>query len=243
MALSLEAALPPTPLQVEVMSEPACAAKSDTSPALAQSSGVVKVEEPWGCDTTGMHTFSMASAIAIARLMDNPPPELIDEAAVYVELARVHLALDVACLTAAMVFAQPLIKRWQPCWKFAYTVGLSLGAKYVTEGFYLADIHDQLTDEFGLENLQKGEEIALEGFDFGRMNLRFRNFRNALADVAMEQPLAADDRPDPIAMVVGMADDEFVHVLIVDPSARTCAAHRQLVLDLRPDAKVHTCQW
>ena len=222
-----------TPLQAEVMREPETSSKSDA-----------KEDDSSTSETVGMHTFSMASAIAIARLMDDPPPDLIMEAAQYVELARVHLALDVACLTAAMVFAQPLIKKWQTCWKFAYTIGLALGAKFVTEGFYLMDIHDQLTDEFRLEDLQKGEEIALEGFDFGRMNTRFRNFRNALADVAMEQPLAANDRPDPIATVVGAAsEDEFAHVLIVDPSTGTCDAHRNLVLQLRPDARVHTCRW
>ena len=47
-----------------------------------------------------------------------------------------------------------------PDWQFAYTIGLSLGCKYTTEGFYLVDIIDHLTDEYPLELLKEGEHAA-----------------------------------------------------------------------------------
>ena len=107
-----------------------------------------------------MHTHSMATGLAIARLVNDAPEGLAQEAAEYVERARVKLALDNSAIVAALMFAQPLIKMWVPHWcgarpivlprvqpatrsrdvarprrrKFAYTIGLSIGVKFTTEG-------------------------------------------------------------------------------------------------------------
>jgi len=138
-----------------------------------------------------------------------------------------------------MMFAQPLLEMWKPEWKFAYTVGLSLGAKFTTEGFYLADIVNHLTDEFTLETLLEGERIACEAYDWLAMNERVRVFRNALLNVALEEPLTASGA-DPNSLLP--PGDEELHVLIVDDSRTVCALHRAMVLGLRPTAHVHTCE-
>eukprot|EP00966_Prymnesium_polylepis_P210841 4882672-Prymnesium_polylepis.1 len=83
--------------------------------------------------TPTMHSTSVASACAIERLLDEPPPDLIHDAAQFVQLARERLVLDNSSMAAAIMFAQPLIKLWQPHWKFAYAVGLNMGIKYTTD--------------------------------------------------------------------------------------------------------------
>ena len=120
-----------------------------------------------------MHALSLASAVAIARLVGGSAiEELIDEAAEYVECARFNLALDNISIVAAMMFAQPLLNLWKPHWKFAYTVGLSMGVKFTTEGFFLADITEHLTDEFPIALLEEGEGTALEIFDWTALSSR-----------------------------------------------------------------------
>jgi len=189
-----------------------------------------------------MHTHSLASGLAIARLLDDEDDNegLAQEAAEYVEHARVKLALDNAAITTGMMFAQPLIKMWAPHWKFAYTVGLVVGVKYTTEGFYLADIIDHVTQEFTLECLKAGESLAVELFDWNGMHQRCRDFRNALVSVALEAPPSA--RRPPARMPLQFGAPELEHVLIVDDSPIVCEMHRTLVLQIRPDARVHTVQ-
>ena len=186
-----------------------------------------------------MCNHAKATGVAIARLLEDNRPEFIQEVAEYAEEARVRLALDNSAVTTAMMFAQPLLEMWKPEWKFAYTVGLSLGAKFTTEGFYLADIVNHLTDEFTLETLLEGERIACEAYDWLAMNERVRVFRNALLNVALEEPLTASGA-DPNSLLP--PGDEELHVLIVDDSRTVCALHRAMVLGLRPTAHVHTCE-
>ena len=90
-----------------------------------------------------MHTLSLATGIAVSRLATGGPA-LIQAASQYAELARVRLVLDVPALAAAMMFTQPLILRWGGDWKFAYSVGLILGVKFTTEGFYTSDVIEHL---------------------------------------------------------------------------------------------------
>jgi len=142
-----------------------------------------------------MLNHTMATGVAISRLLDDVDVAgqneyVAQEIAEYAELARVRLHLDNAAVTAAMMFAQPLVEMWKPQWKFAYTIGLSLGAKFTTEGFFIVDIIDHLTDEFSMEALKEGERIAVASYDWVAMNQRLRVFRNALVSVALEQPLA-----------------------------------------------------
>ena len=187
-----------------------------------------------------MHHFSKATAVAIARrlgeVLGAPVPDaLVEEMADYAERCRVNLALDNAEVTAAMMFAHPLIETWAPHWKFAYTVAVSLGAKFTTtEGFYLSDVVEHVTDEFSLERLREGEELALKGYQWGDMNGRRRQFRNALVNVALQEPVA----PPAAAAVQVPAGEPELHVLVVDDSPVETELHRELVLALRPTARV-----
>jgi len=188
-----------------------------------------------------MHSHAMATGLAVARLLENPDPGLVVEAAEFAELARVKLALDNAAITSSMMFAQPLIKMWRPHWKFAYTVGLSIGVKFTTEGFYISDIIDHVTDEFTLGCLKEGECLALRLFDWAEIHARFRNFRNALVHVALERPLPAARPPTRMPRVVGEPEEPDLHCLIVDDSPFVLQLHRALVLGLKPNARIHTC--
>ena len=139
-----------------------------------------------------MHDLSRATAVALARRLGTALPDApVEEMAEYVEQCRVRLALDNAAVTAAMLFAQPLLESWAPHWKFAYTVAVVLGTKLTTEGFYTADVVEHVTDEFSLDVLRDGEHVALEGFAFGDLAGRLRQFRNALVHVALQEPLPA----------------------------------------------------
>lgn len=83
-----------------------------------------------------MHALSIASAIAITRLL---PQLSAAEVIRLVEHARLALALQSTDLIAAMMFAQPLIAKWDD-WTLAYLIGVSLGIKLTMDGFYLSDI-------------------------------------------------------------------------------------------------------
>jgi len=189
-----------------------------------------------------MLNHARATGVAIDRVMkrlDEAVPADVQEIADYVELARVRLQLDNAAITAAMMFVQPLIDIWHPHWKFAYTVAISLGAKYTTEGFYIIDIINHLTNEFSLEALKHGERVAVKIYDWNSMNRRTRIFRNALLNVSLETPITppAED-PTPLMQ----PDDPGIHVLIVDDSLMICQLHEHLVHTIRPDARIHTCR-
>jgi len=186
-----------------------------------------------------MHSHSVATGLAIARLLGQPPEGLAQEAAEFVEHARVNLALDNVSVTSAMMFAQSLIKMWRPHWKFAYTVGLSLGVKFTTEGFYISDIIDHVTDEFSLECLKEGECLAIELLDWANMNERTRSFRNALANVALENPLPAHRAPTSRPSFEVLPDEPNLHVLIVDDSPIIRTLHTHLVWEVSPLATVH----
>ena len=186
-----------------------------------------------------MHNYSKATGVAIARLLEDNRQEIVQEISEYAEEARVRLALDNSAVTAAMMFAQPLVTTWGAEWKFAYTIGLSLGTKLTTEGFHLVDIVNHLTDDFTMERLCEGERIACRDYDWLEMNERMRVFRNALLNVALEAPLTTFGT-DPNSLLP--AGDEELHVLIVDDSKTVCALHRAMVLGLRPTARVHTCE-
>lgn len=96
-----------------------------------------------------MRNFSHATGYAVARLMhgeeidedtDKDFLELVNEISAFAERARVNLCLDIYAMTNAVMFAQPLVMKWQPEWKFAYAIGLSLGAKLAFDGFRIIDI-------------------------------------------------------------------------------------------------------
>ncbi|KAL1527462.1 hypothetical protein AB1Y20_016127 [Prymnesium parvum] len=187
-----------------------------------------------------IHTYSLATGVAIARLLEEPSATVADEAAAFAEHARVSLALDNAAMTAAIMFAQPLVKMWQPHWKFAYVIGLCLGVKYTTDGFYIVDILDHVTKEFSLEFLKEGERLALSTVEWTNMSHRSRIFRNALVGVALERPAALLEDPIGSAPVITPPQHPDVHVLIVDDSKIICRVHKACVLALRPNATVHT---
>jgi len=184
-----------------------------------------------------MHTFSEATGIAIVKLLEaqgSLVPD-VDTVSEYAELCRVCLDLGNAEVVMAMMFAQPLVRMWAPHWKFAYTVSVSLGAKYAADGFYLIDIVEHVTAEFSLEQLREGERLALEEYQFGNMNDRYRKFRNALIEVGLKATVA----PAPTNSVHIPADESELHVLIIDQH-EDMARHRALVLTCRPSARIAT---
>ena len=117
-------------------------------------------------------------------------------------------------------------------WKFAYTVGLILGSKFTTEGFWLADIIQHLTCEFSRDTLLEGERLALEAYDWGGMHKRMRAFRNALLNVAIEAPLTS---------ISAVASEVLFHVMIVDDCADTRREHMMAVRHHVPSARIQQC--
>jgi hypothetical protein len=180
-----------------------------------------------------VHTLSIATAHAIHRLLDDPSPSLIDEAIELAQRARDSLEMDNTSMCAAMMFAQPLVRQWQPHWRFSYVVGVILGMKYTVDGFFIADVIEHLTQEFPLSTLQAGEVIALKDFDWCDISGRQRSFRNALVNVALERAVELDGNPEP--------SDEDIHVMIVDDSDFVRDIHTQFVRLLRPNARIMTC--
>jgi len=160
----------------------------------------------------------------------------VEEIADYAEAARERLEMDNAAVTASIMIAQPLLERWAPEWKLAYTIAVAIGTKITTEGFFLSDIIQHLTNEYSLQTLIRCERIALEAYDLLDLRTRQWRFRNALISVALEQP-----RPGPMRILQHDTKEES-HILIVDESTLELRRHRSLVLDLQPKAKVHCCR-
>lgn len=191
-----------------------------------------------------MHSLSIASGIAIGRLVktknSDENSKVVMEAAEFTDRARLKLGLENSSIVTAIMFAQSLISLWLPHWKFAYTIGLSLAIKFTTDGFYLIDIIEHLTDEFSLNNLQEGERIALSIIETFDMERRFCIFRCALANLALNNSRSS-------GLPVFPADERFqdcespFHVLLIDESAVVRRQHRLMVLAIRPGATVGEC--
>lgn len=180
------------------------------------------------------HTLSVATAHAIHRMLDDPEPDVVVEACAFAQQARERLCLNNTNMTATMMFAQPLVKLWQPHWRFAYVVGLILGTKYTTDGFFIVDIIEHLTDEFPLEALKEGESVALEIFEWKGIHGRQRSFRNALVNVALENPMPATQN--------GAAAVDHLHVVIVDDCPVIREIHDSMVKSIHPRAKTALCR-
>ena len=125
------------------------------------------------------------------------------------------------------------------CREFAYTVSLILGAKITTDGFYTADVIEHLTQAFSLEALKEGEAIAITEYEWDNFWGRLRTFRNALASVALEDPLPVDRPTAALPPIVGLPALPEPHVLIVDDDPATCELHRSLTLAVQPNSTVH----
>ncbi|KAL3910067.1 MAG: hypothetical protein SGPRY_009196 [Prymnesium sp.] len=131
-----------------------------------------------------MHTTCLGSAVAISRLASRR--QLMPEAARFIELVRCKLVVSGTNLILAMVFAQPLILTWRDSWKLAYLIGLSLGMKLTTEGFYLKDMITYVTNEFTFAMLEEAERKALRIVSLRRLEERHQMFRNALMSATFD---------------------------------------------------------
>ena len=100
---------------------------------------------------------------------------------------------------------------------------------------------DHVTNEFSLEALKMGEQIALKEYKFGDMNQRRKIFRNALIHVALEHPLPGLVAEEP-NLLPGEPAVQPLHVLIVDDSPHVRELHRSLILNMRPSARVTMCE-
>lgn len=110
----------------------------------------------------------------------------------------------------------------------------------MTEGFYLVDIINHLTDEWTIKQLKAGERTAMAHCDFNGMTSRLRTFRNALVYMSLHET-------PPLSLVTHSTTSsevllhEKLRVLIVDCSAAACSQHRALVLQCVPSAQVFVC--
>lgn len=207
------------------------------------------------------HTFSRATGYAIARTLSllktegaclqeeqfEPCEEIVREISEFAELARIKLKLDNSIMANAVMFTQPLIQAWhhtwepnKPEWKFAYLIALNLSAKLNSDGFYIADVIDHVSNEFSLQALKMGERLAFKLYQFEDMHERRRSFRNALIHVALEKPLPEGLAMQPSTMS-SEPDVDPPHVLIVDDSHHARNLHRSFVLSCSPTARVRTC--
>ncbi|KAL1496828.1 hypothetical protein AB1Y20_014414 [Prymnesium parvum] len=186
-----------------------------------------------------MHSLSVATGVAIARLLDRPNAETTGAVTALVERARLGLVMGPSELTAAMMFAQPLVKAWPEHWLLAYLIGVDLGMKYLHDGFYISDIVMFVTDIFTLKQLKEAERQAFSIAEWSGIHKRFFSFRNALASVAVEYALFAPPRPDLAPNCV--LDDEHtnVHVLVVSPEESTAGLREQLQA-ADPEASIST---
>ncbi|KAL1515802.1 hypothetical protein AB1Y20_002418 [Prymnesium parvum] len=185
------------------------------------------------------HSLSIASGVAIARLLDRPISELATKAVMLVESARVGLVMGPSELTAAMLFAQPLMKAWPEQWMFAYLIGVDIGMKYLHDGFFICDIISFVTDAFSLKQLKEGERQALGMVDWSAIQQRLLRFHKALASLAMEFPLVAPTSGRHPLNLVLAEDHPNLHVLVVS-SAKTVCDLREAVQAANPDATIST---
>lgn len=187
-----------------------------------------------------LHSMSYASATAVARLLTREgvqvSRELFTSIGAFIEKARLNLCLENSALSACIMFVQPLMQVWKQNWKFALTVALSLGTKFVTEGFFLSDITERLTDEFSVTQLRYGESKALEMYDWGWMRERLRSFRNALVTVALEQASSKH-----VYVPSSCHEESVLHVLLVDDDKLICKVHKEYVLSVQPNARIKVC--
>ncbi|KAL1514562.1 hypothetical protein AB1Y20_003657 [Prymnesium parvum] len=151
----------------------------------------------------------------MARLLGRSTAHFVKQAAEIVERARVGLVMGPSELTAAMMFAQPLMKVWPQQWVFAYLIGVDLGMKHLQDGFFISDIVSFVTDGFSLQELKQAERQAFGMVEFGNFHKRFFSFRNALASLAVEFPMEV---PQSIHLQLNLVVGEEAsspHVLVV----------------------------
>jgi len=184
-----------------------------------------------------MHSLSVATGVAIARLLDRPNAETTGAVTALVERARLGLVMGPSELTAAMMFAQPLVKAWPEHWLLAYLIGVDLGMKYLHDGFYLSDIINFVTDGFTLKQLKQVEHQAFMITEWTGIHLRFFSFRNALASVAAEYALLVPPRPDISPNCVLEDEHTKLHILVVE----SCCDLRERVRVADAEASISTC--
>ncbi|KAL3892979.1 MAG: hypothetical protein SGPRY_014594, partial [Prymnesium sp.] len=182
------------------------------------------------------HPLSLASATSLCRLL---PGCAVEELAIFIELARRSLVLDASSLIAAVLFAQPLVVAWRPCWKFAYLVGLSLGVKYTTEGFYISDIVTFCTNEFPLLHLKYGEMLAMDLVNWSDLSTRFLGTRNDLMRTALALPPVQDYHlMEATRNCVLNEEDSGLHVLLVLEPQVSQEVHKTISV-IQPNAVVN----
>jgi len=184
-----------------------------------------------------MHSLSIASGVAIARLLDRPTSAMIGTVAALVERARLGLVMGPSELTAAMMFAQPLVKAWPDHWLLAYLIGVDLGMKYLLDGFYVSDIIKFVTDGFTLKQLKQVERQAFSIVEWNQIHKRFFSFRNALASVAVEYASFDPPRADLFPSCVLDDEPSRLHVVAVSRGGRLAA----LAKAADDEARVSTC--
>lgn len=187
-----------------------------------------------------MHALSIASAIAITRLL---PQLSAAEVGRLVEHARLALALQSTDLIAAMMFAQPLLAKWDD-WTLAYLIGVSLGIKLTTDGFYLSDIITNVTAQFPLQLLRRAECAAVCLVSWTNIEQCFLSFRNALISVAFDYlpsglfvPVGGISAAQPVSGV----EDYSPNVLIVHRGGASRLTEQ--MLEIIPSTSITAFNW
>lgn len=140
-----------------------------------------------------MHSLSVASASALARLQGTSSGCVVEQASKLIERARLNLSLDAHDMITAVMFAEPLVIAWGSNWELAYLVGLSLAMKYTYDGFRLSEITRHVTSRHSLRLLCQGEVIALGKVEWRGMQKRFALYRDALHKLALcRSPVLVD---------------------------------------------------
>ncbi|KAL3905421.1 MAG: hypothetical protein SGPRY_010915, partial [Prymnesium sp.] len=134
-----------------------------------------------------IHTFSVGSALAICRMLPPATAPSFEQVLTLVEHARRKLVLCGSSLVAAAIVTSHLLPKWQPNWQIAYLIGLSIGAKFTTEGFFLSDVFQHVTQNFPLIDLKRCELAALDLIKWSELTSGFMAYRNVLSSIALNQ--------------------------------------------------------
>lgn len=143
-------------------------------------------------DTFDISTLSYASATAISRLV-NIDLQAFNNVATIFEASTVKLRMDSSMITQSLMVLQTYLKEFPNAdIEITTLAGISLGIKYITDGFYISDIFEHVTNFFTVKELETAEHNIFSVVQSISLQSLPR-FRNGLLNVACESPHDNDD--------------------------------------------------
>ena len=146
-----------------------------------------------------MHSLPISISVAVSRILHDvttvESTDLESEITTLVDKLRTNLRIGISELTLAVMWMQDVVQRckqtlFDDIWKLVFLGCVSIGIKYMTDGFYLVDIIEYVTSEFSLCHLKWAENIVFEHHISLDMVSRHHTFRTALTLVVIERPLS-----------------------------------------------------